>query len=386
MKVLFVANNINVPGNGICSSVNATVTKLREKGVDARILSGSSKLAYGRKPDFPLKRLYFPIFQPIIDANGFSYARRDQKIIREAVQWADVIHLCEPLFLQADAIRWAEKLGKPIVATFHLYTQNILNEIPFASWGWSNRLLMKRWRNAQFNHCTHVQCPTSAVRNLLQKFGFSSHLHVISNGIEISPERVIACAPQTQPYIIYNTGRYANVKNQICLLNAMRYCRHSREIQLVFAGNGVNLPKLKKTADRLLADGVLSIPPVFAFHTHEQLAQLAKKAYLYVHCAKLEVEGLGCLEAVREGCVPLVGSGELIGTTDFAMDDRSVYPCGDARTLAQKIDWWIEHPQERIAAGQQYADFSRKFSIDYSIDAIIKMYRESLACKGSDER
>ena len=92
MKILFVTNNINVPGNGICTSVNTTVQHLRDKGIDARFLSGISKDPKVPQPDFPLKRLHFPIFQPIIDANGFSYAKRDRRVIREAVEWADFFY------------------------------------------------------------------------------------------------------------------------------------------------------------------------------------------------------------------------------------------------------------------------------------------------------
>lgn len=378
MKVLFVTNNINVPGNGICSSVNRTLKILKARDIDARILSGVSKNPDGPQPDFPLEPFHFPIFQPIIDANGFSYAKVQKRVIRQAVEWADVVHLTEPLFLQHEAIRQAHKAGKPIVATFHLYTQNILDEIPCASWKWSNDLLMKAWRERQFKHCSHIQCPTNAVKALLEKFSFKSKLPVISNGIEISAEPVVASAPQTNPYIIFNTGRYANVKSQIVLLEAMRFSRHSKEIQLFFAGNGVNQAKLEKAGRKLMAEGILLHKPVFAFLSHEELAELAHKAYLYVHCAKLEVEGLGCLEAIREGCVPVIGKGELIGTTDFAMDDKSIYPYGDAKALAEKIDWWIEHPEERVAAGQKYADYARKFDIQNSISSLIDMYREAI--------
>lgn len=378
MKVLFVTNNIGVPGNGICSSVNATLKGLKALGVDARILSGIPKNPDVIQPDFPLGRLYFPFFQHIIDANGFCYAKRSQKTIRKAVEWADVVHLTEPLNLQVDAIRWAEKLGKPIVATFHLYTQNILNEIPGASWKWSNDLLMKVWRKKLFNHCTHVQCPTNVVKALLQKYDYNSKLTVISNGIDISDEPVKACAPQTDPYIIYNTGRFANVKNQITLLNAMKYSRHSREIQLQFAGCGVNEQMLVREGRKLLDEGVLKYEPLFDFFSREELAELARKAYLYVHCATLEVEGLGCLEAIREGCVPVICSGELIGTSDFALDERSIYPCSDAKALAEKIDWWIEHPQERVKAGQEYADASRKYDIRKSMASLVRMYEEAL--------
>lgn len=378
MRILFVTNNINVPGNGICTSVNTTVRHLRERGVDARFLSGISKDPKAPQPDFPLQRLYFPIFQPIIDANGFSYAKRDRKVIRRAVEWADIIHITEPLFLQRDALRVAEKLGKPVVGTFHLYTQNILDEIPLASWKWSNDLLMKRWINSFFNRCSYVQCPTQAVKRLLERYGCRSNLEVISNGTTIAGEPVKAGVPDVSPYLILSTGRLCAVKSQMTLIEAMRHSRHSSEIQLYFAGNGVNRDKLLRAGNRLVSEGILKYPPVIAFRTPSQLKELNGKAYLYVHCSKMEVEGLGCLEAIKEGAVPVISQGELVGTSDFALDARSLFPAGDARALADRIDWWIEHPQERVRMGQEYADFSRKFDIGESITSLIGMYEKAL--------
>ena len=378
MKVLFVTNNINVPGNGICTSVNTTVQHLRERGIDARFLSGISKDKDVPQPDFPLKRLHFPIFQPIIDANGFSYARRDRRVIREAVGWADIIHITEPLFLQTDAIRMAEKMGKPVVGTFHLYTQNILDEIPLASWEWSNDLLMKSWIKAFFNRCSYVQCPTQAVRKLLEKYGCKSRLEVISNGTSIPVEPVKASMPSTGPYLILTTGRLCEVKSQMTLVEAMRYSRHSGEIQLFFAGNGVNRERLRKAGSRLVSEGILRYQPVIEFLTPAGLETLNRKAYLYVHCSRMEVEGLGCLEAIREGAVPVISQGELVGTTDFALDSRSLFPAGDAKALAERIDWWIEHPRERERMGQEYADFSRKYDIEKSITSLIEMYKKAL--------
>lgn len=378
MKILFVTNNISVPGNGICTSVNTTVRHLKERGIDARFLSGISNDPEAPQPDFPLQKLHFPIFQPIIDANGFSYAKRDRRIIREAVAWADIIHITEPLFLQTDAIRMAEKMGKPIVGTFHLYTQNILNEIPLASWKWSNDLLMRNWIKAFFNHCSYVQCPTQAVRRLLEKYKCKSHLEVISNGTTIADEPVVASMPSEKPYVILTTGRLCAVKNQMTLIEAMRYSRHSSEIQLYFAGNGVNRDKIMAAGTRLVSEGRLKYPPIIAFRTPSELMELNRKAYLYVHCSKMEVEGLGCLEAIREGAVPLIAQGELVGTSDFALDERSLFPAGDAKTLANRIDWWIEHPQERARMGQEYADFSRKFDIGASISMLIEMYEKAL--------
>ena len=93
----------------------------------------------------------------------------------------------------------------------------------------------------------------------------------------------------------------------------------------------------------------------------------------------MEVEGLSCLEAIREGAVPLIATGHLAATSQFALDERSLFPEQDAKALAQKIDWWIEHPEERLRMGQVYADSARKYNIEGSIAEIIEMYRNALA-------
>ena len=223
------------------------------------------------------------------------------------------MHITEPLFLQADAVRMAEKMGKPIVGT------------------------------------------------------------------TIPEEPVRAKMPSTNPYMILTTGRLCEVKKQMTLIEAMRYSRHSREIQLYFAGNGVNHDKIMKAGAKLVSEGILRHSPIIAFRTAAELEALNRKAYLYVHCSKMEVEGLGCLEAIKEGAVPIISQGELVGTSDFALDDRSIFPAGDAKALADRIDWWIEHPQEREIMGQKYADFSRKFDIGKSITSLIEMYNKALA-------
>ena len=118
---------------------------------------------------------------------------------------------------------------------------------------------------------------------------------------------------------------------------------------------------------------------VFGFYSSDELKALARKAYLNIHCAVVEVEGLSCLEAIREGVVPVIAEGHLAATSQFALDERSIFPELDARALAEKIDWWIEHPVERLRMGQVYADSARKYDIEASIAGIIDMYTSALA-------
>ena len=375
MKILYVCNNLAIPGNGISTSARNITAALRKAGQDVRVLAGENPDPNGLQPEFRLKQFYFPIFQPIIDANGFSYAKRDDKIIHEAVEWADIIHIEEALPIEKITMNYAEKIGKPLVGTFHMYTQNILTELPLLNTRLINKFYLWVWKKRYYNHFSDVQCPTSVVRDHLAENGFASRLHVISNGISIPEKKVVAKPWEGGPYRIIKIGRYARIKHVGLLLDAMYYSRHAKEIQLVLAGNGVLEKQLKTKAAKMLEEGIISLEPEFVFLDKEGLRELARSSYLCVHAAKMEVEGLGCVEALREGTVPVIAKGKYIGTSAYALDDRSIFRSGDARELAEKIDWWIEHPEERNRMAQVYADKARDYDIAKSAQALIDMYK-----------
>ena len=162
--------------------------------------------------------------------------------------------------------------------------------------------------------------------------------------------------PQQDPVMILCTGRFSHEKSQEVLLEAMKYSKYADRIQLHFAGRGPLGSRYKRMADRLVRDNILKYIPVFGFYTAEDLEALARRAYLYIHCAWVEVEGLSCVEALKEGAVPVIAKGPYTAAWRFALDDRSIFPVFDAKALAERIDWWIEHPQERMRMGKEYAE------------------------------
>lgn len=58
---------------------------------------------------------------------------------------------------------------------------------------------------------------------------------------------------------------------------------------------------------------------------------------------------------------------------------RNSDPEGDSKALAARIDWWIEHPEERNRYSQAYADAARRFDVDESMRQLIGMYGTALA-------
>lgn len=380
MKVLIVCNNAYSKGNGLHTVMQSLIHKLKNAGVDARLMSVRNDDTEGPQPDYPLEHFKVPLFEKFIESNSYGFARIDGKTIGKAVEWADVIHLQEGFPLEARVAKAAKLAGKPVVGTFHLYSQNILANIRInRKENFLNDIIMFLWRKSTYDYCKEIHCPTETVRKHLEDHGFKAKLRVISNGIELPQEHVEATCPQNEPIMLLCIGRYAYEKSQITLIEAMRHSKYSDRIQLHFAGKGPLLEKYRNAVDSLLDEGIIRHRAVFGFYDSKELCELAKNAYLNIHCAIVEVEGLSCLEAIREGAVPVIAEGHLAATSQFALDERSIFPETDSKALAGKIDWWIEHPEERRSMSRAYSDSARKYDIDKSIAEIINMYVSAMA-------
>ena len=378
MKVLIVSNNVYMRGNGICTAVVSLARRLQKRGVDVRVMACENPDSEGEQPDFPLKHFKFPFFEPLIYASGFRYATYNKKTATDAILWADVVHLCEGFPLEGKTARLAQKLGKPCVGTYHLFSENIMANLGMRRARLLNHLITLWWRKAVYDRCTHVHCPTETVKRYLQEHGFQSEMRVITNGMDIPEQLLPAHVALEAPIVVLCIGRLAYEKGQDTLIEAMRYSRYAQRIQLHFAGKGPEQKHYTKMAQKLVKDGIVRHEPQFGFYTAEELKALTRKAYLYIHCAWVEVEGLSCAEAIMEGVVPIIAEGRLTATSQFSLNEHSLFPESDAKALAKRIDWWIEHPEERIAMGPRYAESIKKYNAEESTNKIIEMYKDSI--------
>lgn len=393
MKILFVINNFYIRGNGLSASGRRTVAELKKLGEDVRILAGPNPDPNGPQPDFPLKEYIFPIFQPIIRSSGFSYAEGDMKVIEEAVRWADVVHLEEMFVLQWKAIKVAEKLGKPITATFHLFPENVIYSLgigPLRNWGWINRTLLKAWKKHIYDHCDFVQCPTETVLDRLRRYHFKAKLATISNGV--IPDACIR--PQTppedyldpnRPFEILYIGRLSHEKDQPTLMEAMRYSKYAKRIRLHFAGDGPQRKRYMKKAAKMYKEGVFGYEPVFGFYNRDELRQLAAKADLCPHCAPIEIEGLSIMEAMQQGACPIIAVNKYSGTSQFALDRRCKFPAQNPEALAQRIDYWLDHPKERWEMGLRHAKSMEQYEIEKSTIALRDALAEAVENKKREQ-
>jgi len=384
MKILFVINNFYITGNGLSASARRTVEYLKKAGYEVRILSGPNADNPQIQPDYLLKDYVFPIVNPIVVAQGYRFAQSNLPLMEEAARWADVIHLEEPFVIEDRMLHICQKLGKPVTATYHLHPENITNSLgPLRHWRGLNRIILRAWKRHTFDHCQYVQCPTENVLDRLRRYHINAKLELISNGIV--PDKCIREAEPPKDYenpdrplrVVY-IGRLSKEKDQSTLLEAMRYSKYAKRIQLHFAGLGPTVKSTRRKAHKLYKEGVLAYEPTISFENRDGLRRLAAGADLCVHCATIEVEGLSIMEAMQQAVVPIIAQGRYSGTSQFALDRRSIFPEGNPEALAHRIDYWLDHPRERWDMGWNYAAHMEKYDIRKSVEQLVQMFQKAI--------
>ena len=386
MKILFVVNNFFCEGNGLDESARRTVKALREAGQEVRVLSGKNlEDPNGERPDYEMENFDFPLVQPMLSSFGYHFAKWKGPQIEAAVRWADVIHMEETFFLHRSALKWALKLGKPMVGTYHVHPENIIfNTLGFRGGFLTCQIILRHWCRVFYRHYKYIQCPTENVRERLVRHRVKAHCFTLSNGV--IPDKCIRPLTPPENYFDENRpldliyiGRTAVEKDQPTLYKAIRLSKYAKRIRLHIAGRGPKLKEYTRMAEKLYEDGVVGYKPTIGYYNRDQLRELAANADLAVHCAYIEVEGMSITEAMQQAVVPVIATARYSGTAAYALDDRSKFPSKNAKALAERIDYWFDHPQERWDMGFKYAESMNNYDINTVVaKRLIEMYEAAI--------
>ncbi len=380
LKILFVINDLYTRGNGLAASARRTIMLLRERGHDVRVLSAPPR--HGDDcgvgvPDYPLPHLRIPLVAPLIASQGYAFARSDRRQVDRALDWADVVHLEEPFMLQAFVARRARARGVPALATYHIHPENLTASVYLDRCPLLNRVILEVWKRFIFNRCDLIQCPSQSVYDRVLRLRVRPSLLLVSNGVPLDGAvggdgRQVG---ESCLIRILAVGRFSREKDQATILRALRHSAHARSIQLTLAGRGPTERSLRASARRLLRSNVIAHPVRFAFLSADELVREVSSSDLYVHAARIEVEGLSALEVLRYGVVPIIARGPLTATSQFALSGDSVYEAGDARALARAIDRWVERGrQARVSEGARYRVLGEEYDIRACVDRLEDAY------------
>ena len=353
LTIVFVTDMFGVETNGIVTSARRMCEQLRAQGHTVRVVgtteSGKDKVKNNLEHAikhasqnnsetddelYVVRELRIPVVNHFAKKQSFIFGTPKIATFQEAFEGADVVHFFMPMMLEQVGVRVAKRMGIPITAAFHVQAENITYNI-------SPRLQGADW--AEF------------IKNQLLENGYGKHakLVVISNGVgdRFQPpaleRRVFPLYKDT--FDILMVGRLSPEKNQKVLIRAVQYSRYAKHIRIFFAGGGADQKMLQTLGS------VLPRPPSIHYYSQKELVNLMHSCDLYVHTASVEIEAISCLEALATGLVPVIANSDKSATRQFALDDRSLFINNDPRDLARQIDYWIEHPVQRVQMSKVYA-------------------------------
>ncbi len=381
MKIVFALDCANIVNNGTGATCLRFAEELRKRGHQVILLGAENDDGKEHKDYVGLKHYHFPIFQGLIEKEGFMFPCAEIDKIYEAVEGADIVHLFLPFKMENTARLIAESLDIPVTGAFHLQPQNITSAIHMGKLKFINECLYFSFRKYMYDQIRHIHCPSQMTADELSKHHYSRNkTWAISNGISSFFYPIDVARPEQykDKFIITMTGRLAGEKRQDLIIRAIAKSKYNDRIQLVLAGQGPTLHRLRKLSKKV----GLKNEPVISFFNQSDLRDLLNCSDLYIHASDFESEGIGCIEAFACGAVPLISDARLSATNHFSLDnEHCLFKHGSSKDLAEKIDWFVEHPEEKEALRKRYIEYATSFALPKQVDQMEIMLEEAILDK-----
>ena len=306
---------------------------------------------------------------------GVTIAKADDEIIEEAIKNADIIHCHLPFTMSNHAIKLAKKYNIPLTASFHMQAENFTCHIKLQKVKPVNTAVYKYIYKHTYQHVNAVHYPTEFIRNTFEsRVKQKTNAYVISNGVNASCKKIDTEKPEhlKNKFVILSTGRYCTEKAQDVLIKAVSKSKYKNDIVIILAGKGPKQKKYKKLAEKL------AVSVQFSFFSRNEIVDAINYCDLYVHPARIELEGIACLEAISCGKPTIVSDSKKSATKFFAVDDRCIFKNNNHKDLARIIDFMYENQTIRTELGEKYYASAEKYNQEKCMDEMEKMLFETI--------
>ena len=374
MKIVVVCDVLGKKNNGTTIAAYNLINFLKSKGHDVKVVCCDED-----KKDTDgfiiLNKLNLGPLNKIIERNGVSLPRTDSNVILDAFFECDIVHIMLPFPMGMTACKIAKKLGKPVTAGFHCQAELVSSHLGLMNSKFLNKHIYKTFYRRLYQYCDAIHYPTQFICDVFENIVGTTNHYIISNGVNSDVKNKDINKPDEfkDKFVILSTGRLCPEKSHMVLLKAIANSKYKDKIQLILAGQGPLQTKIEKYADKHL-----TIKPVIKYFTRDEMINVLNYSDLYVHPAEAELEGIACLEALVCGLVPIVSDSERSATKSFALTDNNLFKCNNHIDLKNKIEYWIEHPQEKMELKKQYIKYGENFNIEDCMNKMEKMFIETI--------
>lgn len=342
MRIAHFTNTYKPNINGVARSVSTFRDALTRLGHHVFVFAQQSPRHYEETEPY--------IFRyPAMNVPQFNYSitmphsRTVNKILPSLK--LHVIHSNHPLLLGDVAANRADKLGLPLVFTFHTRYVEYIDEyattyVPFSQAFVEGIVVDGLVR--YLNRCQHIITPSDSIKQNLADFaGLTNRVTTIPTGIDLAPYQQADGRAIRQQYqwgqtekVLVSIGRLAEEKNFQTLLAAVAQVMHQRdEVRLILVGDGPQRAELEQYCQEAGIGCRVKFTGRVPF---DQVPTFLKAADLFCFASITETQGLVTMEALAAG-LPVVAV-DASGTRDaIETGQEGLLTDNDSAALGQAI-------------------------------------------------
>jgi 1,2-diacylglycerol 3-alpha-glucosyltransferase len=313
---------------------------------------------------------------PLSDT-GFYLSLSYNRQARRLVTSMDVVHVHHPFLSGSLALRYCRPRGIPIVFTNHtrydLYAQAYLPVLP----GVIGDTALQAYLPIFCRSCDLVIAPSPGMRQVLERFGVTSPIDVVPNGVDFTPlrqeiepiERSKLGFSADDVVLIY-VGRLGPEKNLSFLLRSFIGTANAYEnTRLILVGDG---PERGNLEDLVAAKGASDRVCFTGMVPYEEVYRYLVMADAFVTASVTEVHPLSVIEAM--GCgLPVLGIqspgvGDIVedGVTGYIVPEEDL-----AAYTAKMVRLVVDHSTRR-----EMSSNTRQAAQAYDIESTTAMMLE----------
>lgn len=364
----------DVLGNETNGTTIAAMNLIRhlQKNHNVKILCADESRK-GQPNFYVVPNLNLGIFNKIVEKNNVTLAKPDNDIILESIKDADHIHIMLPFALGRRTLQLAMERNISVTAGFHAQAENLSAHVRLHKFGLVNKAIYANFYSKFYKNIDGVHYPSQFIRDCFENC-VKKHTngYVISNGVNNNFKKEFVEKPDEfkDKIVILMTGRYSVEKNQTVLMKAVKYSKYKDKIQLILAGQGPSYNKYVKLSK------TLPITPILKCYSRDEMAKVLNYCDIYAHTAQIELEGIACIEAICAGKLVLVSDSKKSATKNYAVDEKCIFKNNNPKDLARVIDYWIEHPEEKLLVEQKYLESAHLYDQEECMNRMEDMIKE----------
>ncbi len=383
MRILFVSDVYFPRVNGVSTSIKTFTRALEQLGHEVHLIAPNYLQHQPRNPF--ITRI--PARTVPLDPEDRLMSRRDtleQAGLLHAKTPFDIVHVHTPFVAHYAGVALARRWGVPCVETYHTFFEEYLfHYVPLVPKAWM-RAVARRLSRSQCNAVDAVVVPSTAMRDVLLRYGIRARLDIIPTGMELDRFRGGDGARFRQQHsissdrpVMLHVGRVAFEKNIEFLLTVVeRVRRVIPNVLFIIAGEGPARRSLELKAQHL---GLRNNTRFIGYLNREHgLLDCYRAANCKVFASRTETQGLVLLEAMALG-VPVVSTA-VMGTIDVLQPGSgAIVVDEDADEFADATIRVLTDPSENAVLGAAGQDYVRAWSSNELASRLVNTYDDLLA-------